>query len=958
MDVCMLHHGEFAFGATVVAPRRREVVHRGTRVDIGERAFDLLLLLAESRGSVLSKAEIIASVWQDRTVESNTVEAQISALRRALGDDRAAIRTVTGRGYQFIAEVLTQVTKSDKPSAAPTDGPAFSGLSLPAEVSPLIGQEIAVREICRGLQTHRLVTLVGTGGVGKTRLALEAARRSASHFADGAFVAELAATTSTDHIPTTIAVALGFPPGDGTSSLDRLAPSLKSRHLLLVLDNCEHLIDGAARIAERLLRIAPRAVVLATSRETLRVAGELIYRVPSLEVPPDDHCDVALDYSAVRLFEERVGPHAGLSLDSRAALRLKSQICRRLDGIPLALELAAACVPAFGLQGVADRLGNRFQLLTHGSRTALPRQQTLRATLDWSYSLLSDEQRSVLNRLSLFAGTFTLASAQEMASCAALAPDAVVTALMQLVDKSLVSVASGNGNVRYRLLESTRAYARDELRASSTMSEWSRRHARYFLEIFRAAERQTELRTDVDWKDGYVPHLDDLRAAMLWCFSAEGDMTLAVELTVASIPFLMHLALLQECLEKVDRALEWLSLEGAHIDERQMKLHAARGMCLLCHIVASSTSDAFDSAVEIAARVGHSDYQLLGMWGRWMCHYLNGEYALAVPLAQRFNDLAATSSCTCDRLAAYRLNGLSHLFRGDLPGALANLQRASSDRTSLARAERMRFLYDEKMLSHASLALTLWFMGEVDQARQAAQQSLEDAREFDHPVSICYALSEAVCTLAVLCGDATALEEAVASLEGETRRHSISTWRARTQMWRGLLDLRAGDTTAFARTISPAMTNIGSKRFYVSLSPYITALAEALCRRGMISEAVEVIDASVARAIRTDDRCALPELWRAKAEVLVAIRGDEAIPAAESILTDALQMAQKHGFLAWQSRCSLSLARLRHMKGDAKAALNAIFPVTQQSAGAGDIGAAGPTLTGREANRRSRPRRY
>ncbi|MEX3637919.1 hypothetical protein [Paraburkholderia sp. BR14320] len=549
-------------------------------------------------------------------------------------------------------------------------------------------------------------------------------------------------------------------------------------------------------------------------------------------------------------------------------------------------------------------------------------------------------------------------SAQEMASCAALAPDAVVTALMQLVDKSLVSVASGSGNVRYRLLESTRAYAREKLRASNTMDEWSKRHARYFLEIFRAAERQTELRADVDWKDGYVPHLDDLRAAMLWCFSAEGDMTLAVELTVASIPFLMHLALLQECLEKVDRALEWLSVEGAQIDERQMKLHAARGMCLLCHTVASSTSDAFDSAVKIAARVGNSDYQLLGMWGRWMCHYLNGEYVLAVPLAQHFNELAAASSCTCDRLAAYRLTGLSHLFRGDLPGALANLQRASCDRTSLARAERMRFLYDEKMLSHASLALTLWFVGEVDQARLAARQSLEDAREFDHPVSICYALSEAVCTLAVLCGDATALEEAVASLEGETRRHSISTWRARTQMWRGLLDLHAGDTTAFARTISPAMTNIGSKRFYVSLSPYITALAEALCRRGMISEAAEVIDASVARAIRTDDRCALPELWRAKAEVLVAIRGDEAIPAAESILTDALQMAQKHGFLAWQSRCSLSLARLRHMKGDAKAALNAIFPATQQSADAGDIRAAGPTLTGREANHRSRPRRY
>jgi predicted ATPase/DNA-binding winged helix-turn-helix (wHTH) protein len=960
MDACKQHHDDFAFGVTFVSPRRREVLHRGNRVDIGDRAFDLLLFLVESRGSVVSKDEIIARVWHRRVVEGNTVEAQVSALRRALGDDRAAIHTVTGRGYQFTAELLPRPARPNEQPTAQEDGPAFLGVRLTRAISPVIGQEVTVREICDGLQSHRLVTLVGTGGVGKTRLALEAACQSAPLFADGAFLAELAATTSTDHIPTTVAVALGFPPGDGTPSLDRLAPSLASRHLLLVLDNCEHLIDGAARIAERLLRIAPRVTVLATSREPLRIAGELLYRVPSLEVPPDDDCSGALNYSAVRLFEERVSSHA-VSLDSRASLRLKSLICRQLDGIPLALELAAACVPTFGLQGVADRLGNRFQILTHGARTALPRQQTLRATLDWSYGLLSDEQRSVLNRLSLFAGTFTLASAQEMASCAALAPDAVVAALMQLVDKSLVSVASGSGNVRYRLLESTRAYAREELRASRAMRQWSKRHASYFLEIFRHAERQTEAREDVDWKFGYVPYLDDLRAATLWCFSAEGDMALAVELTVASIPFLMHLALLQECLDNVDKALEWASAQGGPVDERQMKLHAARGMCLLCHTVAASTSDAFESVVEIAAHVGNVDYQLLGMWGRWMCHYLNGEYARAIPLAQRFNDLASTSPRRCDHLAACRLSGMSQLFGGDLPGALEHLQRASSDPAPLTRAQRMRFLYDEKMLSHASLALSLWLMGKEDQAREAAQQSLDDAREFDHPVSICYALSEAACTLAVLNGDDAALEEAVASLTVETRRHSISTWRARAQMWQGLLDLRAGDTTAFARTISPAMTNIGSKRFYVSLSPYVTALAESLCRGGMISEAVEVIDESLTRAVRTDDKCALPELWRAKAEILIASRGDEAMPAAESILTEALQMAGKYGFVAWQSRCALSLARLRHMKGDAKAALDALFPVAHQYGDCHnlanvDAARAGATLKSAEANRRNRAR--
>ncbi|TDV33927.1 putative ATPase [Paraburkholderia caballeronis] len=936
METQALQSDGFSFGATVVVPRRRELLHHGIRIDLGDRAFDLLLVLVESRGSVLSKDRIIAQVWPNRIVEENTLEGQISILRRALGDDRSAIHTVTGRGYQFVGELTGTAPAATgtpvAPTRTPTPAPTPAGIRLPAAISPLIGRAQALRDVGDAMQRHRLVTLVGSGGVGKTRLAIEAARQLAPQFADGVYLAELAATSSADYLPTTLAVALGFPPGDGTASLDRLAATLHTRHLLLLLDNCEHLIESAAQIAERLLQIAPRATIVATSREPLRIAGESVYRVPSLEVPVDEHAADAREFGAIRLFEERAGPDVFACSASSDALQLAVRICRQLDGIPLAIELAAACVPTIGLQGVAERLDDRFQLLTRGARTALPRQQTLRATLDWSYGLLPATQRTVLDRLSVFAGPFSMESAQAVASCDDLAPDAVVGALIELVNKSLVSTIAGPERLRYRLLETTRAYARERLAASGSLDEWSNRHARHFLRVFERAEQQAAQRIDIDWNACYAPHLADLRAAVKWGFSDRGDPQLAVDLTIASIPLSMQLALLEECLARADRALEWLAAKGDPAGEREMKLYAARGMCLLCHTVGPQTSAAFSAALDIATGTGNAAYQLLGLWGRWMCVYLNGQYADALPLSRQFDAVAGASAWTCDRLAAYRLAGMSHLLHGGLDEAHVNLARAASSRIQLPRAQRIRFLYDERMLSHASLALVLWLIGRPGEAMLAARQSLDDARELDHPVSLCYALSEAVCTLAVLTGDEAMLADAVAAMTVETRRHGISTWKARAQMWRGFVELLAGSASAWSEQIYPAMIGIGSKRFYLSLTPFLCATAGLLARHGQVAQALDLIDPAVERATETGDVCSLPELLRTQAELLLTASGSAAGPAAEAMLDDALSRARRHRFVAWELRCATSLAALKQRQGQIQAARELIVPVYRRFA--------------------------
>lgn len=915
--------GDFSFGATMVAPARRELVHNGKKIEVGDRAFDLLLFLVKSRGDIATKDAIITHVWPRRIVEENTVEGQISVLRRALGCDRTAIRTISGRGYQFTGELALCGKVDPRPQYG-----GGNGVTVLADITPILGRSDALEDICHAALHRRLVTLAGSGGIGKTRLALEAARQLAPNFPDGVYVAELAATTAADFLPGTIAMALGFPRGDGTPSLDRMALALSTRRLLLILDNCEHLIADAAQICERLLCIAPGATVLATSREPLRICGEYIYRVPSLSVPLDETVPDARQFGAIQLFEERAGDQRATSQDPDGpALSAIIRICRQLDGIPLAIELAAACATSMPLEDIADRLGDRFHLLTRGSRTALPRQQTLRATLDWSYALLSGTQRAVLNRVSLFAGAFSIESAQALASTDETPADAVFSAVLELVDKSLISAVPAHGKARFRLLETTRAYAREKLHAEGSWSDWRSRHAAYLLKIFQESENQAAAKVDIEWDTRYVPHLEDFRAAVEWAISAEGDQDMAVDLTIAGIPLSMQLALLDECLTRVDRALRWLGSTPDVGGEREMKLFAARGMCLLCYEVGPRTSDAFEKVIGIARDTGNDTYQLLGMWGRWMCFYLNGQYAEMPALAERFEIVASRSQWACDKLAADRLSGMSKLFMGGLDIALNKLDQAANSVLQLPRAQRMRFLYDERMLSHTSLSHALWFNGNVDQAKAAALQALDDAREFDHPVSICYALSEAICTLAILVGDDLMLKEATHELAMQTQRHSIATWRARAEMWQGLIELRSGDSSAYSQIIYPAMSRIGSKRFYLSLTPFVTATAEALTGYGKHAQALELITPSVERAIATKDECSLPELMRSRAEVVWSSEGLVDSQKVELLLKEALAHAARRGFLSWQLRCATSLASFYKSRSQSYCAEGLIAPI-------------------------------
>jgi predicted ATPase/DNA-binding winged helix-turn-helix (wHTH) protein len=446
------------FGRFQLLPCRRQLLADGRPVELGERAFDIAMVLAEARGLLVTKDELLNRVWPDRVVEENNLQVQISALRKAFGADRGFIVTISGRGYRFTADVQTKVTD---PARLVRPDAADRGWrdNLPAGVADVVGRELEVEQLLDLIAAHRLVTVTGSAGVGKTHLALEAARRLLSAIADGVWLADLAPLADPERVRNSVMRSLPLEPHPDLPPCCMTA-ALRSKRLLLLLDNCEHLVDPAALTAEALLHAGPDIRILATSGEPLRVEGEHLFRLEPLSVPESDDAgpEEAMRHGALQLLLGHLrSADPNFVLDSRATA-LATMICRRLDGLPLAIELAAARAAGLGLQAVAAGLDDRFHLLTEGRRTGPGRHRTLEAALDWSWRLLTPLERNIAMRLGSFSGAFSLDDAAAAAAAGAISRQAVLDGVASLVGKSLLSVHRRGVAPQYRFPETTRAY--------------------------------------------------------------------------------------------------------------------------------------------------------------------------------------------------------------------------------------------------------------------------------------------------------------------------------------------------------------------------------------------------------------------------------------------------------------------------------------------------------------------
>ena len=474
------------FGRFTLLTYSRELLADGAPVPLGSRAIDVLFALIEAHGLLVTKDELLSRVWPTTCVEENSLQFQISTLRKALGEDRDFIRTVSGRGYRFVAELTVPAPRARIDQADAVFNPVREVAevsdskphhNLPAATSELIGRAVQLEDIAALVSANRLLTLVGAGGIGKTRLALELGRRVVEDFADGVWVVELGPLSDPAQVLPAIASTLDL--RDAAISPDSLAKALGSKRMLIVLDNCEHLIEAAAVIVEALLHADASLQVVATSREPLRAEGEWVYRVPSLEVPPEaaEELEELMRHSAARLFIARTfAAEPGSRPDSRMSIAA-AKICRRLDGIPLAIELAAATAAALGVEWLASRVDDQLSLLTEGRRTAPTRQQTLRGTLDWSYDLLPEVERVVMRRLAVFGGEFTMEEASAVAANDDVAASQVPASVANLVTKSLVVRDDSQPTPRFRLLQTMRAYAMSKLTESGEFESMAQGYA-------------------------------------------------------------------------------------------------------------------------------------------------------------------------------------------------------------------------------------------------------------------------------------------------------------------------------------------------------------------------------------------------------------------------------------------------------------------------------------------------
>lgn len=922
------------FGRFRVVPYRREFFAEGAPVLLGSRAFDVLMVLIEAAGELVTKDEIFGRVWPGMVVEEHSLQFHISVLRKTLGKDRGFIKTISGRGYRFVADIAVADEEQEGPAAPPAvlaapRRDAEHPTNLPAPTSELIGREAELQEATALLMAHRLVTFVGPGGIGKTRLALEVARHLVHKFADGVWVAELGLVSEPSLVAVTVATALKLEIAGGAPTPEQVAAALGPSRLLLVLDNCEHVIDAAANMAEALLRANPAAHVIATSREPLRAEGEWIYPLPPLSVPAEDaeDADDPLRYGAVRLFIGRAQAAEPHFASDRHTAVMTAAICRQLDGIPLAIELAASSAVALGVEALAAHIDDRFHLLISGRRTALPRHQTLRATLDWSYELLAERERVVLRRLAVFAGAFSLEAAAAVAADDKIAAAEVVAIVASLVAKSLVVTEVECIPARYRLLGTTRAYALEKLAQSGEHERLARRHAEYCRDLFEQTEDEWESGHAAEWVNDYRRHLDNLRAALDWAFSPEGDAAIGIGLTAAAVPLWMHLSLMDECRSRVERALAALGA-GTDNARHEMKLHAALGASLIyARGAVSEIGAAWTRAFELAEKLNDAEYQLRSLSGLWFFETASGRHRHALDLAKRFCTLAAQRPDPNNRAVGERLIGVSQHYLGDQTSARRRLEHVLAQYVPLTpKPHIIPFPIDHWVMARVFLARVLWLQGFSDQAMRAAETSIAAARAADHANSVGYSLSQAACPIALLAGDLAAAERYVDMLLDHATRRSLALWHAWGRCYQGVLEIKRGDCVIGLGLLREGYDGLGKARF-AGLRLIAFQMAEALGCAGQIADGLAVVDEAINRCEHSDERWQIAELRRVKGELVLRRGTPEGAVAAEDLFRQALDWARRQGALSWELRAAMSLSRLLRDRGRSADAVALVGPV-------------------------------
>jgi len=893
------------FGAFTLWENQRRLERSGQPVHLGPRTFDLLLQLLRNAGKPISQRQLLATVWQGVVVEDASVRVHMSLLRKALGAPGSHdgctewITTIPRRGYVFAGTVHTGHA-TPVAIERPPGGPVLA--HLPVRLDPLLGREHDVTTVLDALNAQRLVTIVGPGGIGKTSIAIRAAECLQSQQAIRVAFADLAPLISSGHVHGTVVRALGAA-ADLPDPVQLIARTLAGQDVLLLLDNCEHVLGAVPDLLIHLLGALPRLRVLATSREPLQLTGEHVLRLPALAIPASEELTLsqALAWPAVALLIERARAAGARAFDDNDA-PLLARIAQRLDGMPLAIELIAARLGVQPLGSLAQQLEDHLPLHAVGPRSAQARHRTLAAALDWSVTLLDPGELQVFRRLSVFRGHFDVDSA-----LAIIAGDMdrgrALDTLISIVNKSLVLFDRGETDAPYRLLDTTRSYATDLLLKSDERPLLLQRHATLMLDVMKAATAALPTLGSDDWIERYGRHLDDIRFVLEAGTTGQVDIHLAAMLTALSRPLWFHMSQVAEYRDRVTAILALVDQQDQPDTEDQTQL-------LIALVVTLLHADGLNAELGDICKRGLIGAQLLGShvlelqarWGRCTHDMFRGEYAAAWQQAQLLQSTAQAWSDPVALNLALRVNAMANHFCGRFEEARHHSE-ASLSLTGDHGPTRSRMVgVDPAVAAMAMLARTQWIQGATMQALDTARKAVTRAEAAGNAPSLCSALYGA-CPVALWAGEPELAADWIGVMHDQAQRHGLVGWLRYAEWFIQGLELRtAADPAAHVREVLSQL-----------------ACYDAPRREMLLSFCPDWIDDEmISRIASGEGLWVAAEAWRAMG------RRNENLgkpDVAEGFYLQAINTARLQGAVAWERRAAVSLAELRASQGRAREAI-------------------------------------
>lgn len=910
-----------SFGPFTLSPSERLLERDGLPLRLGGRALDILIALVDSAGDVVSKKDLIARVWPNVVVEEGSLRFHIVAIRKALGEGEGGSRYIVNtanKGYTFVAIVERRAL--DTPANSTSAGALRS---LPAPATPIVGRDADVEALVASLQQRRLVSIVGPGGIGKTTVAIAAAHSAAGQFSGDVHFVDLSAVSEAELVRSSVAGAVGLQ--NRLDDLTALATHLAERNTLIVLDCCEHVIAAAAELAEALLRSCPKVCVLATSRESLRAEGEFVYRLPPLAFPHEGEgttAAAAMAFPAVRLFVDRAGASfSGFELrDSEASLA--SQLCRQLDGIALAIELAAGRIEALGLKAITSHIDASVRLMWHGRRTVVPRHQTLRATLDWSFALLSDDEKCILQRLSAFAGRFSL-DAAVAACCFDCEKSLGIELISCLVSKSLVTVDAGEATLRYGMLDTTKSYCWQKLCDSGEQASVSQHAANYF-----AAWAQHYASGDVTREalDVVALELPNLRASLEWYFHDAGHTANAVKLAAALCPLLLQMSNVAECSRWAQVALSQMPEEfaGSHYE---MRLQGALGQSLMFSQGGDDAEVAYRRSIEVAEQLGDFRSTLHLLNGYAVLLHRHGRYTDALSTARKTQGLLVELNDMESHAIVDSLMGVALQLVGNVEEAMQHWERSFARSSGASSSTTSMLGFDFHIRAMCGRARSLWFTGRYSEGISVADETIAKARDSRHAVTYCIALIWAG-SVHFYARNFARQQEVVETLERVARQHSLTPYATLAGMERGQLLIASGRPAEGVELIRRAVDTLHQCRYEMLTSVALGTMAMGLSDMSLHAAALEMCDEAETLIRRGGDFARMPYLLFARGHAFAAAGRLE---QSEQCYLAAIELARSQGVKSGQVRVSVKLAQQMMGAGRNDEALRLLRPLVEDA---------------------------